>query len=108
VINLPTADIAKTVVGIGNCSGSSVDKFERFGLSAVESEEVRAPSIKECYANFECKLVDGKMIEKYNFFVFEVVRAQVARSPKYPATIAYRGDSMFVFSGKNTRIASRV
>jgi flavin reductase (DIM6/NTAB) family NADH-FMN oxidoreductase RutF len=108
VINLPTADIAKTVVGIGNCSGSSVDKFEQFGLTAVAAEKVSAPLIKECYANFECKLADGKMIEKYNFFVFEVVRAQVAHTPKYPATIAYRGDSMFMFSGKNTRIASRV
>lgn len=31
VINLPTADLLDTVVGIGNCSGAEVDKFERFG-----------------------------------------------------------------------------
>src|ERR1700754_2807042 len=32
VINVPTVDIATTVVKIGNCSGASVDKFETFKL----------------------------------------------------------------------------
>ena len=30
VINIPTADMAETVVKIGNCSGSTVNKFETF------------------------------------------------------------------------------
>ena len=33
VINIPTVDIAETVVKIGNCSGSRVDKFSEFGLT---------------------------------------------------------------------------
>jgi flavin reductase (DIM6/NTAB) family NADH-FMN oxidoreductase RutF len=31
VINLPTLDLVDTVVGIGNCHGADVDKFQRFG-----------------------------------------------------------------------------
>lgn len=108
VLNLPTADIRKTVVGIGNCSGADTDKFAVFGLTAEAGVEVKAPLIKECYANFECKLVDGTLVKKFNFFVFEVVRALVATAPKYPETIHYRGDSIFMLSGRNIRIPSGV
>ena len=31
VINLPTTDLVNEVIGIGNCSGAEVDKFEAFG-----------------------------------------------------------------------------
>ena len=30
VINLPTTDLVNEVIGIGNCSGAEVDKFEAF------------------------------------------------------------------------------
>jgi flavin reductase (DIM6/NTAB) family NADH-FMN oxidoreductase RutF len=65
-------------------------------------EHVRAPLIDECYANFECKLTDTSLIRKYSLFVFEVVKAHVATSPKYPKTIHYRGDGEFMISGANT------
>src|ERR1043165_7106343 len=32
VINIPTVDLVKTVIGIGNCSGATENKFEKFGL----------------------------------------------------------------------------
>src|SRR5277367_2877079 len=35
VINVPTVDLIDKVVGVGNCDGDQVDKFERFGLTAV-------------------------------------------------------------------------
>src|SRR5687767_2504886 len=56
VINLPTADLVDTVVGIGNSSGAQVDKFAEFGLTPVRGSRVDAPLIRECYANFECRL----------------------------------------------------
>jgi flavin reductase (DIM6/NTAB) family NADH-FMN oxidoreductase RutF len=107
VINIPTRDLSKIVVGIGNCSGSDTDKFEKFGLTAEAGHKVKAPLIKECYASFECRIHDRKMIDRYNFFIFEIVKAQVAVSPKYPETIHYRGDSIFMVSGKNIRIPSK-
>ena len=108
VINVPTADMAKTVVGIGNCSGGDVDKFNKFKLTAMPGKVVKAPLIKECYANFECKLVDTALVNKYNYFIFKVVKAQVATTPKYPRTLHYRGDGVFMVSGKTIRLKSAV
>jgi flavin reductase (DIM6/NTAB) family NADH-FMN oxidoreductase RutF len=100
VINLPTTDLTDKVVGIGNSSGARIDKFAEFGLTAEKARRVGAPTIRECYANFECRLADDALIEKYNFFIFEVVKALVARSPKHPQTLHYTGDGVFMVSGK--------
>ena len=102
VINIPTVDLAPKVVGIGNSSGRDIDKFAEFGLTPVQAAKVEAPLIAECYANFECKLVDSSLINKYSLFVWEVVKAHVATSPKYPRTLHYRGDGVFMVSGTNT------
>lgn len=100
VINVPTVDLAATVARIGNCSGAETDKFSRFKLTAEAADEVKAPLIAECHANLECKLHDGRLIERYNFFIFEVVKAHAPRTPKYPRTIHYRGDGQFMVSGR--------
>ncbi|HEY0267708.1 MAG TPA: flavin reductase family protein [Methyloradius sp.] len=107
VINVPTADIAKIVIGIGNCHGVGIDKFEKFSLTATKAKEVSAPLIAECYASFECKLIDDTLIDKYSLFVFEVVKAHVATRPKYPETIHYRGHGQFMLSGKNKNYQSQ-
>jgi flavin reductase (DIM6/NTAB) family NADH-FMN oxidoreductase RutF len=103
VINLPTVDLAATAVKIGNSSGGDIDKFEAFGLTAKPAKQVSAPLIDECYANFECKLVDTSWIRKYDIFVFEVLKAHVATAPKCPKTIHYRGGGEFMISGEETR-----
>ncbi|WP_158808884.1 flavin reductase family protein [Beijerinckia sp. L45] len=100
VINLPTAALVDAVVEIGNTSGDSVDKFGRFGLTAAPADRIAAPLIRECHANFECRLHDGALIDKYNFFIFEVVKAHVAPVPKHPETLHYTGDGVFMVSGK--------
>lgn len=100
VINVPTADIATSVVKVGNCSGRDVNKFEQFKFTAVPGKKVDAPLIKECYANFECKLIDSTLIKKYSLFIFKVIKAHVAISPQFPKTIHYRGDGLFMISGK--------
>lgn len=104
VINVPTADLAKEVVGIGNCSGTDVDKFAAFKLTAGDALRVKAPLITECYANLECKLVDAKLVSTYNFFIFEVVKARAATSPKFPRTLHYRGDGAFMLSGREVSL----
>ena len=100
VINVPTTALTDVVVGIGNTTGAEIDKFERFGLTAEKAELVGAPLIRECYANLECRLADDCLVERYNFFIWEVVRAQAALSPKYPETLHYTGDGIFMVSGK--------
>ena len=102
VFNIPTVDLAPTVVRIGNSSGRDIDKFEKFGLTPVAGTKVVAPLIAECFANFECRLTDARLISRYSLFVFEVVKAHVATAPKYPKTIHYRGDGVFMVAGENT------
>lgn len=102
VINIPTDDLTPKVVGIGNSSGRTIEKFAKFELTAMPGAKVRAPLIAECYANFECKLIDASLIDKYSLFVWEVVKAHVATSPKFPRTIHYRGDGIFMIAGTNT------
>jgi len=69
VINIPTVELAKQVVSCGNTSGKRVDKFKTFGLTPVAASQVKAPLIKECYANLECRVVDTRLVAAYNFFV---------------------------------------
>lgn len=100
VINLPTTVLTDTVVGIGNCSGGDTDKFEKFGLTALPAQKVKAPLIAQCHANFECRLEDARLVKRYNLFIFEVVKAHVARRPAHPRTLHYTGDGVFMVSGK--------
>jgi flavin reductase (DIM6/NTAB) family NADH-FMN oxidoreductase RutF len=107
VINVPTVDLAATVADIGNCSGADVDKFARFELTALPAQHVAAPLIGECHANLECKLHDGRLCDRYNLFIFEVVKAHAPAAPKYPRTIHYRGDGMFMVSGRSLNLRRR-
>ncbi|MDA8328092.1 MAG: flavin reductase family protein [Betaproteobacteria bacterium] len=100
VINLPTTALIDAVVGIGNTSGAEIDKFAKFDLTADKASDVEAPLIRECHASFECRLHDDILVEKYNFFIFEVVKAHVAAIPAYPKTLHYTGDGVFMVSGK--------
>ena len=100
VINLPTTALTDAVVGIGNVSGAEIDKFAAFGLTAEEGDEVDAPLIRQCHASFECRLHEDALVDTYNFFIFEVVKAHVAASPKHPETLHYTGDGVFMVSGR--------
>ncbi|MDR2366176.1 MAG: flavin reductase family protein [Zoogloeaceae bacterium] len=100
VINLPTTALADTVVRIGNTSGADIDKFREFNLSVGKAKHVKAPLIKECHANFECRLYDDALVDRYNFFIFEVVKAHVAPTPEHPETLHYKGDGIFMISGQ--------
>ncbi|HEY2967003.1 MAG TPA: flavin reductase family protein [Casimicrobiaceae bacterium] len=104
VINIPTVDLASVVVGVGNSTGAEIDKFATFKLTPVRGARVEAPLIKECYANFECKLVDLSLIRKYSLFILEVVKARAAISPRYPRTLHYRGDGVFMVSGRHLNL----
>jgi flavin reductase (DIM6/NTAB) family NADH-FMN oxidoreductase RutF len=104
VINIPTFDIAKEVVGIGNCSGADVDKFEKFSLTPMRAAKVDAPLIGECHSSFECKVIDAGIVPKYGLFILEVVKAHAAVSPKVPRTMHYRGDGQFMVAGREVSL----
>jgi len=107
VINIPTVDLINEVIGIGNSTGTHLDKFRKFGLTAEAAHLVKAPLIKECYANYECKVVDTQLLAGYNFFILEVVKAQAAVYPAYPKTVHYRGEGVFMVAGKNIALPGK-
>jgi flavin reductase (DIM6/NTAB) family NADH-FMN oxidoreductase RutF len=108
VINIPTVELAKKVVGCGNCSGRKVDKFKKFSLTPVTASYVQAPLIDECYANLECKVVDGKMVSKYNLFILEVVKAWIDPAQKHSRTIHHQGRGVFAVDGEIIRLPSKM
>ena len=108
VINIPTKGLAEKVVGCGNTSGRHVDKFEAFHLTPTPASRVTPPLIAECYANLECRVVDARMVGKYNFFILEVVKAWIDPSKKDPRTIHHLGMGIFMVAGKKIKLPSRM
>jgi flavin reductase (DIM6/NTAB) family NADH-FMN oxidoreductase RutF len=108
VIAIPTVDLAKTVVDIGNCSGSDVDKFERFGLTRATAKEVGSPLIKECLANIECRVADASLVHKYNLFVLEAVAIWVDDDRKERRTLHHNGDGTFTVDGRKLDLRKRM
>lgn len=108
IINIPTVDLAKKVVGIGNTTGRKIDKFKFFHLTPISAVHVQAPLIDECYVNLECKVIDMRMVAKYNFFILEVIKAWIASTVKNPQTIHHRGKGIFMVTGKIIKLPSKM
>jgi flavin reductase (DIM6/NTAB) family NADH-FMN oxidoreductase RutF len=108
VINIPTVELAAKVVGCGNTSGRTVDKFKRFRLTQAPAARVMAPLIAECYANLECAVVDTRMAVEYNLFILEVLKARINPAIKHPRTIHHLGRGKFMVAGRTIKLPSRM
>ncbi len=108
VINIPTVDIARQVVGCGNSTGAKVDKFKKFGLTPSPAKRVKAPLIDECFASLECRIDDASMVEKYCFFVLRVLKAWVDTSAQPAATIHHLGYGKFMVAGETIKLRSKM
>jgi flavin reductase (DIM6/NTAB) family NADH-FMN oxidoreductase RutF len=98
VIAIPTVDMLDKVVGIGTCSGVDTDKFDRFKLTPLPGKVVRAPLIKECLANIECKVID--IVEKHNIVVLQAVAAFFNSVRKEKRMVHAVGDGTFFVDGR--------
>jgi hypothetical protein len=56
----------------------------------------------------EFRLASGSLIPKWGLFIWEVVKAHVAASPKYPETFHYRGDGIFMISGRSINLSKKL
>jgi len=104
VINIPTVELIKEVVGVGKTMGAKIDKFKKFNFTQEAASLVDVPMIKECYANLECKIVDTRLAKKYNIFIFEVVKAWITPAKKRPKTIHHVGNGLFIIDGKTMKL----
>jgi flavin reductase (DIM6/NTAB) family NADH-FMN oxidoreductase RutF len=107
VINIPTVELAKAVVGCGNTSGRVVDKFEAFRLTPRPASRVKPPLVAECYANLECRVVDTRLTNRYNLFILEVLQAWRERSARPRRTLHHLGTGHFMVAGRTIILPSR-
>jgi len=108
VIALPAVELAAKVVEVGNSTGRDTDKFQAFGLTPLPAKEVKAPLIGECFANLECRVVDDALVERYNLFILEVVRAWSDPRQTAPKTIHHHGHGRFVVDGETLTLPSKM
>jgi len=108
VIAIPAVELAPVVVEIGNCSGRDVDKFEAFHLTPMKTERVGPPLVAECFANLECKVVDTRLVNRYNLFVLEVLKGWIDSTKKNPKTIHHQGFGSFVVDGETIKLKSKM
>ncbi|MGD0226077.1 MAG: flavin reductase family protein [Terriglobia bacterium] len=108
VIAVPALELASKVVGVGNCSGRNVEKFQRFGLTPVPAELVAPPLVVECFANLECKVADTGFVNKYGIFVLEVIKAWSDPAQKNPKTIHHHGYGRFAVDGEMLKLNSKM
>jgi flavin reductase (DIM6/NTAB) family NADH-FMN oxidoreductase RutF len=98
VLAIPTADMIDVAVGVGTCSGADTDKFERFGLTPLQARHVRAPLIRECLANIECRVID--ILERYDIVVLEAVAAHLDTARRERRLLHAVGDGTFIVDGR--------
>ena len=108
VIAIPAVELAPKVVKVGNSSGRDIDKFAAFGLTKLPAEQVKAPLVKECFANIECRVTDTRLVNRYNLFILEGVKAWIDPKQKSPKTIHHHGYGTFVVDGETIKLKSKM
>ncbi|UCG01080.1 MAG: flavin reductase family protein [Candidatus Heimdallarchaeota archaeon] len=74
VINIPDSSQVKESYHIGRISGRvEPQKLKNAGFSVETSTMIKAPRIKECHINLECKLKDIIPTGDHDLFIGEVV-----------------------------------
>lgn len=108
VLVVPSVEIADVVVDVGNCSAddeNEANKWERFGLDALQAQRVKAPLVGGVHviANIECVVEDTRMVSKYSMWVLKPVKAWI-NPGKIPGESGkmfhHRGDGTFVVDGE--------
>jgi flavin reductase (DIM6/NTAB) family NADH-FMN oxidoreductase RutF len=110
VLAVPSVEMAKLVLDIGNCSKNDEDlkkssKWDRFGLDALPAEKVKAPLVGGAHiiANIECVVKDTKMVASYGMWVLKLVKAWINPNMKLGEggrMFHHRGDGTFVVNGE--------
>jgi hypothetical protein len=53
-------------------------------------------------------VVDEKMVDKYNLFILEVLKAWIDPTRKDPQTIHHRGRGAFMVAGETIKLPSKM
>jgi flavin reductase (DIM6/NTAB) family NADH-FMN oxidoreductase RutF len=55
-----------------------------------------------------CRVVDRRLVKRYNFFVLEVLKAWLDPACKNPQTLHHRGHGVFMVAGEVMRLPSKM
>lgn len=77
VVNLTTKELTKAVDYCGTKSAREVNKWEKMNLTAIPSEFVKAPLIKESPVNISCKVEQIIRLGSHDMFLASVQGVQV-------------------------------
>ena len=77
VVNLVNKKLVRVTDLIGVKSGRDIDKFKECGLTAIKSQKVSVPSIKESPVNIECNVVNVLELGSHDMFIGEVLSVSV-------------------------------
>ena len=77
VVNLVNKKLVRVTDLIGVKSGRDIDKFKECGLTAIKSQKVSVPSIKESPVNIECKVVNVLELGSHDMFLAKVLCVHV-------------------------------
>lgn len=64
--------------------------------------------LSDVYRLLECRVVDARLVTRYNLFILEVVRAWHARSVKRPKTMHHLGYGTFMLAGRRVTLPSKM
>jgi flavin reductase (DIM6/NTAB) family NADH-FMN oxidoreductase RutF len=78
VVNVPSADQAKTTDWCGVVSGRDTDKFSATGLTPAPAVKVGCPIVAECPLNIECRVKKTLQLGSHTLFLAQVVSVQVS------------------------------
>jgi flavin reductase (DIM6/NTAB) family NADH-FMN oxidoreductase RutF len=110
-INFIPSGKASLAAAIGGTSGHQMDKFGRFNLKKERPLKTAAPILKDAYAAYECKLVDGKPYGDHIWIVGEIVAVHFLEEAFTPAEVLdldkikpllYLGSDFYASTDKNS------
>jgi flavin reductase (DIM6/NTAB) family NADH-FMN oxidoreductase RutF len=67
---------------------------------------VAPPLVKEC--NLECKVTDTRLVNTYNLFILEVLKAWIDPAQKHRRTIHHHGNGRFAVDGPMIKLTSKM
>lgn len=72
-VNIPTQDYVQQVDYVGIYSGKFINKFQKTGLTPLDSEIVKAPYVKEFPVSLHCNLLKTVEIGVHTQFIGEIM-----------------------------------
>jgi flavin reductase (DIM6/NTAB) family NADH-FMN oxidoreductase RutF len=108
VLAVPPAELVETVTALGNCTGKDTDKFGIYNLTPLPAAHVAAPLVGEAIVNLECKIRDSRMIQAYDMFILECVKAWQNPRLKEAKTLHHHGFGHFAVDGAMIKVKSKM